>query len=121
MRSSRGERDRLKAQEMSAEQNLIAAKRSVEEQVRSALLEYTHAERRLDAAEAGVNAARELVRIGDIEFKVGRVSAFEVVRLNADLASAQLRYSRALVRAAKASTALRRLTGEGFDVATPSR
>jgi len=114
MRSSRGERDRLKAQEMTAEQNLIAAKRSVEEQVRNALLDYRHAEKRLSAAQDGVKAARELVRIGNIEFKAQRVSAFELVRLNADLAAAQLRFSEALVRSAKASSALRRLTGEGF-------
>jgi outer membrane protein TolC len=89
MRSSRGERDRMKAQEITAEQNLIAAKRSVEEQVRNALLDYRHAERRLSAAQDGVKAARELVRIGNIEFKAQRVSAFELVRLNADLAAAQ--------------------------------
>jgi outer membrane protein TolC len=118
MRATRGERDRLKAQEAAAFQNLAGAKRSVEEQVRNAVLEYGNAEHRLTAAGKGVRAAQELVRIGDIDFRVGRVSAFELVRLNADLASAQLRYSNALVRAAKASSALRRLTGEDVDVAT---
>jgi len=118
-RSGRGERDRLKAQEMVARQNLVAAKRSVQEQVHNAVLAYGNAEQRLAAAEKGVAAARELVRIGGVDFRAGRVTAFEVVRLNADLASAQLRYSEALVRAAKASSELRRLTGEELDVATP--
>jgi len=116
MRATRGERNRLRATEAVAQQNLVAARRSVEEQVRNAVLEYNNSERRLVAAEQGVAAARELVRIGDINFKVGRITAFEVVRLNADLASAELRHSQALVRATKASAALRRLTGDLADV-----
>ena len=120
MRSTRGERDRLKASEAVAEQNVVAMRRSVKEQVRNAVLEYNNSERRLIAAERGVSAARELVRIGDINFRVGLITAFEVVRLNADLASAQLRHSQALVRAAKATAALRRLTGDITEVATIS-
>jgi hypothetical protein len=50
------------------------------------------------------------VRIGLIEFSNGRSTAFELVRLGADFAVAQRRYSEALVRTAKASATLRQLT-----------
>ena len=44
----------------------------------------------------------------------GRTSAFELVRLGADLATAQQRYSDALVRTARALAALRQLTGGAY-------
>jgi hypothetical protein len=50
------------------------------------------------------------LRIGTVEFHNGRSTAFELVRLGADLAVAQRRYSEALVRAAKAAATLKQLT-----------
>ena len=52
---------------------------------------------RVDAADASL----EQVRIGLLEFRAGRTTAFELVRLAGDVATAQQRYSSALVRAAK--------------------
>ena len=57
-----------------------------------------------------MEAAQEQVRIGVIEFRNGRTTAFELVRLGADFAAAQQRYSQALVRSAKAAASLRLLT-----------
>jgi outer membrane protein TolC len=54
------------------------------------------------------------VRIGVLEFRAGRTTAFELARLGADLASAQQRYSQALVRAARAAAQLRRLTANAY-------
>ena len=66
-------------------------------------------------AREGVEASFEQVRIGLIEYDNGRTTAFEVVRLGADLASAQRRLSEALVRAATAAADLRYLTAESSD------
>jgi outer membrane protein TolC len=49
-----------------------------------------------------------------LEYKNGRATAFEVVRLAADLATAQQRYSEALVRTARAAAELRRLTANWY-------
>ena len=57
-----------------------------------------------------MDAAQEQVRIGMIEFKNGKVSAFELVRLSQDFAVAQQRYSDALVKTVKAVSDLTRLT-----------
>ena len=46
-----------------------------------------------------------------IDYRNGRTTAFEVVRLAADLARAQQSYSDALVRTARAAAILRQLTG----------
>jgi outer membrane protein TolC len=118
LRHGRGERDRLRGETDQAEQQLIAVKRSVEEQVYNRYQELDHARRRLEAARSGVTASHEQVRIGGLEYSVGRTTAFELVRLGADLASAQQRYSQALVRAAKASAELRRLLAGSLDQET---
>ena len=49
-----------------------------------------------------------------LEYESGRTSAFELVRLGGDLAAAQQRYSRALVRTARAAAVLRVLTGGAY-------
>lgn len=113
-RESRGERDRLAAEAVRAEQATIAAARAVEERVRAAHRELSHSLRRLSSAQDGVDASQEQVRIGVIEFRNGRTTAFELVRLGADLASAQQRYSQALVRAAKAAAEIRYLTSGAY-------
>ncbi len=118
LRHGRGERDRLRGETDQAEQQLIAVKRSVEEQVYNRYQELDHARRRLEAARTGVTASQEQVRIGGLEYSAGRTTAFELVRLGADLASAQQRYSQALVRAAKASAELRRLLAGSLDQET---
>ena len=110
-RADAGERDRLSAEADLAEQQSVATRRSVEDRVRVAHRELLHAEKRMTAARSGVDASLEQVRIGVLEYNVGRTTAFELVRLRADLADAQQRYSQALVRAAKAAADLRRLTG----------
>ena len=72
-----------------------------------------HARKRVEAARAGADASLEQVRIGILEFRAGRTTAFELVRLAGDIATAQQRYSAALVRAAKTAAELRRLTAGG--------
>ena len=114
MRSGLGEEDRLEAQYLSTQQRYIDLSRSLEEQVRSSYRELFNGKRRLEAAKNGVEAAQEQVRIGLIEFHNGRTTAFELVRLGADFASAQQQYSEALVRTAKAAASLKQLTSGGF-------
>jgi outer membrane protein TolC len=110
LRAGGGERDRLAGETSRAEQQYLAVKRSLEENIRSSYRELVHAKKRLDAAKDGVDASTEQVRIGTLEYNAGRTTAFELVRLAADLATAQQRYSQALVRAAKAAAEIKRLT-----------
>jgi outer membrane protein TolC len=58
------------------------------------------------------------VRIGVLEYRSGRTTAFELTRVAADLATAQQRFSQALVRTAKAHADLKRLTSEGLSAPT---
>ncbi len=109
-----GERDRLEAEIARLEQATIAAERSLEERVRASHREMSNNLRRLEAAQAGVDASQEQVRIGVIEYRNGRTTAFELVRLGADFAAAQQRYSQALVRAAKAAAEIRYLTSGAY-------
>jgi len=109
-RSGLGEKDRLQAEVSIAEQRYTEQARELEELVRTSYRELVHGKQRLVAAREGVDAAEEQVRIGLIEFRNGRSTAFELVRLGADYAAAQQRYSEALVRTAKAATSLRQLT-----------
>jgi len=113
-RSGLGEKQRLDAEVAIAEQRYIQQTRSLEERVRTTHREISHGERRLSAATEGVQAAREQVRIGIIEFQNGRTTAFELVRLAADFAVAEQRYSQALVRSAKAAAELRQLTSGAY-------
>ena len=113
-RANGGEKDRLRAQVRRAEQDLIAGQRALEEQIRAQYRELSRGRRRLEVASEGVDASSEQVRIGTIEYEHGRTTAFELVRLGADLAAAQQRYSAALVRAARAAAELRRLTAGGY-------
>lgn len=114
LRSGLGEQDRLEAEVVIAEQRQIQVERILEEQVRSSYRELYHGARRLGAAREGVEAAQEQVRIGLIEFQNGRSTAFELVRLGADFAVAQQRYTQALVRSAKAAANLRQLTSGAY-------
>ena len=109
-RSGLGEKDRLQAEVVLAEQRYIEQARALEQQVRTSHRELFHGQRRFEAASEGVEAAREQVRIGLIEFRNGRSTAFELVRLGADFARAHQRYSEALVRTAKAAATLKKLT-----------
>lgn len=109
-RQASGERERLEAQVLSAKQAHLEISRRIEEQVRGAWRELSHGRGRLEAATEGVAAAQEQLRIGMVEFHNGRSTAFEMVRLGADLAVAQRRYSEALVRTAKAAATLKQLT-----------
>jgi len=114
LRSGLGEQDRLDAEVLIAEQQEIQLTRILEEQVRTSYRELFNNKRRLTAAKEGVEAAQEQVRIGLIEFQNGRSTAFELVRLGADFAVAQQRYSQALVRSAKAAANLRQLTSGAY-------
>jgi outer membrane protein TolC len=111
LREGGGERERLQAAARRSAERLRALRLALEEEVRMRHRELLHGRQRLVAAREGVDAAQEQVRIGLIEYRAGRTTAFELVRLGADLAEAQQRYSQALVRTAKAEAQLRRLTG----------
>jgi outer membrane protein TolC len=117
-RQGAGERDRLRGEADRAEQELIAERRSLEERARNGHRELANATKRLEAARLGVDASFEQVRIGILEYNSGRTTAFELVRLGADLAAAQQRYSQALVRTAKAVAELRLLTAGDYPTPT---
>jgi outer membrane protein TolC len=106
----RGEYYRSRGEVELAKNSLNAARREIERAVRENYREVEQSETRLDAARAGVEAAQEQVRIGYIEYRAGRTTAFELVRLVADHASAHQRYSTAVARAAQAAANLRWLT-----------
>lgn len=112
-RAGAGEHQRLRGELERAEQRHLAARRSLEEQVRAVHRDLLHARKRVEAARTGADASLEQVRIGLLEFRAGRATAFELVRLAGDVATAQQRYSAALVRAAKTAAELRRLTAGG--------
>jgi outer membrane protein len=109
-RSGLGEKDRLEALVLDAEQNFLEKTRALEEQVRSTYRELWDGKNRLEFAGENVEAAQEQVRIGLIEYRNGRSTAFELVRLGEDLAIAQQRYSNALIRTAKAAATMKQLT-----------
>lgn len=109
-RTGLGRRDEARAQVIMSEQNYIAAERLLEEQIRSSHRELENGIMRLQIARDQVKAAQEQVRIGLIEYHNGRSTAFELVRLAADFAQSQQRYSQELVRNAKAAATLRQLT-----------
>jgi outer membrane protein TolC len=117
LRSGLGERDRVDAEVVVAEQEYIRQSRVLEENVRGGYRDLFHGKRRLQAAREGVAAAQEQVRIGLIEFANGRSTAFELVRLGADFAVAQQRYSEAIVRSANAAATLRQLTSGTYPAA----
>jgi len=117
-RSRSGEHQRLRAEVARAEQRYLAAERSLEEEVRANHRALMNGAQRLQIAKTGVNAAQEQVRIGLIEFRNGRTTAFELVRLGADFATAQKRYSEALVRTAKAAALLKLLTSGEYPAST---
>lgn len=110
-REGGGEHDRLQAEVVRLEEMVISARRLLEEEVRAQHRELARGNERLELATAGVEASYRQVEIGMIEFRNGQSTAFEVVRLAADLATAQQRYSAALVRTAGAAAALRQITG----------
>ena len=118
-REGKGERDRVRAEVVRAEQQLLAAQRGFEENVRAQHRELERGRQRMEIATRGVAASIRQVEIGMLEYRNGRSTAFEVVRLAADLATAQQRYSDALVRTARAAAVLRQLTG-GWYTGTPS-
>jgi outer membrane protein TolC len=121
LRNGLGEQERLEAEVIIAEQRYEQAVRVLEEQVRASYRDLLHGSRRLAVAREGVEAAQEQVRIGQIEFQNGRSTAFELVRLGADFAIAQQRYSQALVRSAKAAASLRQLTSGAYPGASSPR
>ena len=110
-REGRGELGRQRAEVVRAEQQLLAGQRLVEREVRIQYRELRRSNRRLELTTQGVEASIRQVEIGMLEYDNGRTTAFEVVRLAADLASAQDRYSQAIVRTARAAALLRQLTG----------
>jgi outer membrane protein TolC len=110
LRSDIGEKDRLEALSDHVEQRYIELSREIEKSIRKAHRELMHGNSRLRAAEDGVEAAQEQVRIGRINFQNGRTTAFELVRLGEDFAIAQRRYSEALVRTVNAVAKLKQLT-----------
>ncbi len=116
-RAGSGEAARRRAEVARADHQLEGARRQLDEQVRAQYRELDRGARRLELARAGVEASIRQVEIGMIEYRNGRSTAFEVVRLSADLAGAQQRYSQALVRTARAAAALTQLTGGWYRAA----
>jgi outer membrane protein TolC len=110
LRSGLGEKDRLEAGSYSAKQTYTELARILEQRVRESYRQLLHGNERLTAAREGVDAAQEQVRIGMIEFRNGRLSAFELVRFGQDFGIAQRRYSDALVKTVKAVSELKQLT-----------
>jgi outer membrane protein TolC len=110
-REDGAERDRWRAEIVRARQQELDARRRFEEQVRARHRELERGQQRIEIATRGVAASIRQVEIGMLEYRNGRSTAFEVVRLAADLATAQQRYSDALVRTARAAAVLRQLTG----------
>jgi len=108
-REGRGERERLLGEAEAARTRVEAVRRSVEDRVRASRREVENGSRRLELARTGAEAALEQARIGQIEYRNGRTTAFELARLAADVAAAQQRWSEALVRTAKAAAELARL------------
>ncbi|HNW60162.1 MAG TPA: TolC family protein [bacterium] len=114
LRHGQGEEQRLQGEADQAQQIRVAAARALEDLVRANHRELATGKHRLYVAELGVQAAQEQVRIGMTEFRNGRSTTFELVRLAADLAAAQQRYSEAMVRRAKAAALLISLTSGAF-------
>jgi len=114
LRASRAESDRLRAEVERAGFELESLRRGVEADVRARHRELEHADRRRQLARDGVAASLEQLRIVELEYRAGRSTAFEIVRLGTDLADANRRYSDALVQAARAAAELRRLTSGAF-------
>jgi outer membrane protein TolC len=112
LRRGLGERQRLRAEVIAAQQSYNEESLVLEQQIRESYRQLNHGQDRLAAARDEVDAAQDQLRIGMIEFQNGRSTAFEVVRLAADLASAQRRYSDTLVLTAKAAITLRQLTSD---------
>lgn len=117
-RAGGGEAQLRRADVARLDHQLDGARRQLEEQVRAQQRELERGARRLQLARDGVTASVRQVQIGLIEYRNGRSTAFEVVRLSADLAGAQQRYSQALVRTARAAAALTQLTGGWYRPAT---
>lgn len=109
-RADKGESERLRAEVGQTDQVYAGAARELESQVRAEYRALKNGAQRLDVAGMGVEAAAEQVRIGLLEYRNGRTTAFELARLSADFATAQQQYSQALVRTARAAAALRYLT-----------
>ena len=80
-----GEIDRLSAEVERAEQRYVASERLLREQVRRFHRELVNGRERLAIAQRGVQASQEQVRIGLIEYRNGRSTAFELVHLKEDL------------------------------------
>jgi outer membrane protein len=118
LRSGMGEKSRLEEEVIKAQQAYLEKQRVLEERVRSTCRELMNGKSRLDAAREGVTAAQEQVRVGIIEFRNGRSTAFELVRLGEDLAVAEQRYSQELVRTAKAAATLTELTSGAYRATT---
>ncbi len=112
--SDKGERDRLDAEVARAEQELESVRRDLEATVRAQVRALERGQTRLALAGEGVAASLEQVRIGRLEYRSGRTTTFELVRLGADLADQQRRYSAALVRTAESAALLRRLTAGAY-------
>jgi outer membrane protein TolC len=109
LREKGGERDRMRAELSRVEARYAQARHDIEEQVLANHRELENGINRLTAAQDGVRAARDQVRIGVIEFRNGTTTAFELARLGSDFANSQRRYSQALVRSAKAAARLNQL------------
>jgi outer membrane protein TolC len=109
-RSDRGERERQRGIYEATREILRARRLALESDVRRAHRASELGQRELDATLALVASAEEQVRISRLEYQTGRGTAYDLVNIEADLASARLREAVVRVRIAEAAAELRRLT-----------
>ena len=89
--------------------------------MRTAHRALVRAAKRFEAAQNGAQASRDQVRIGVLQYNSGRTTAFELVRSGRRSGVGAAAIFAALVRTAKAESALRFLTSSGYSAeATPS-
>jgi outer membrane protein len=118
-RADRGEHQRQLGALERAEADLLAQRLALDVAVRRTHREVELSRQLLDQARELVSAAAEQVRIARLEYQAGRATAYDLVDLEADLARASFRESQALVRVARASSELRRLTASSMEGANP--
>lgn len=109
-RSDRGEHERQRGFYELAREALRARRLALETAVRNAHRASELGQRELDATLALVASAEEQVRISRLEYQTGRGTAYDLVNIEGDLASARLREAVVRSRVASAAAELRRLT-----------
>jgi len=109
-RAARGEREVQAGNAKRAHEQARAARLALESAVRRAHREATLSRQGLVAVREAQSATREQARIARLEYQAGRTTAYDLVNIEADVSRAEFGVSEVLVRVARATTELRRLT-----------